>query len=204
MKPRAPTRAAPSGLVETDPDRRMRLLVGPRPDVDPARVEEAALVAERAVVAGEGLEDEVDRLPLALVGVDRVGVGGRNLVGHAAHEADLDAAVREDVGERHLLGDAHRLAAVGDRIAEDQQPRLAGDARERGQQQRAGRIDAGRRLMMLVEHDLEAFLFRDLPFLDEAVEQRRALLRVVVAVGQVDAHRLVSARVGQVRDRRFR
>ena len=38
--------------------------------------------------------------------------------------------------------------------------------------------------MMLVEHDVDAFRLGDLPLLDKAVVQRRALLRIVNAVRQ--------------------
>ncbi len=90
--------------------------------------------------------------------------------------------MRKDVGKRHLLSDAHRLSAVGHWIAQDQQPCLGRDTRQRRKQQRPRRVDAGRRLMMLIEHDLEAFLLGDLPFFDEAIEQRRTLFWVVVAI----------------------
>ena len=142
-----------------------------------AVMEEAALVAERAVVVGPAFDDQVERLPVALVHPHRVAVRRQDLVRHAAHEAGLEAAVRQHVDHRHLLGDAHRLAAVGDRIAEDQEPRLLGQPRQRRQHQRRRRIDAGRGLMMLVEHDLDAFVLGDQPFVDVAVVERRALRR---------------------------
>ena len=153
----------------------------------------------RAVVAGPGLDDEVHRLPLALVHAHRIAVGRQHLVGHAAHEAAFEPPFREDVDHRHLLGDAHRLPAVGDRIAEDQQPRLLGQPRQRGQHQRRRRIDAGRGLMMLVEHDLDALVLGDQPLVDVAVVERGALRRIVVAVGQRDADRLVFVGGRQVR-----
>ena len=111
--------------------------------------------------------------------------------------------MRQDVGERHFLGDAHRLATVGNRISEDEEPRCLGHPRQRGKQERAGRIDTGRRLMMLVEHDLQAALFRDLPLLDETIEQLGSLFRIVVPIGQIDAHRLVFARGRQIVIRGF-
>src|SRR5262249_59307122 len=46
------------------PDRRMRLLIGARPNIDVAVMEEPTLVAHRSVVAGPGLDDEVPGLPL--------------------------------------------------------------------------------------------------------------------------------------------
>ncbi len=169
----------------------MRLLIGTRPDVDVAVVKEAALVADRPVVTGPGLHDQVHRLPLAFVHAHGIAVGRQHLVGHATHETAIQPSLRQHVDHRHLLGDAHGLAAVGDRVAQDQQPRLAGQPRQRRQHQRCGRIDAGRGLMMLVEHDLDAFVLGDQPFVDVAIVERGALLRVVDAIGQGDADRFV-------------
>src|SRR6185312_16158950 len=76
--------------------------------------------------------------------------------------------------------------------------RLFGDARQRGQKERRRRIDAGRRLMMLVEHDLDAFLLGDLPLVDVAVVKRGALPRIVDAVRQTDADRFVFFRRRQI------
>ena len=53
-------------------------------------------------------------------------------------------------------------------------------------------------LMMLVEHDLDALFLGDLPLVDEAVVERRALLRVVVPVRQIDPDQFVSLRRRQV------
>src|SRR5579872_2420308 len=72
-----------------DPDRRMRLLIGTRPDVHGAVVEKAALVAERAIMRGPRLHDQVQRFPLPLVHAHGVAVGGQHLVGHAAHETSF-------------------------------------------------------------------------------------------------------------------
>ena len=138
------------------------------------------------------------RLPLALVHAHRIAVGRQYFVGHAAHEAAFEPAPREHVDHRHLLGDAHGLAAVGDRVAEDQQPRLLGQPRQRGEHQRRRRVDAGRGLVMLVEHDLDALVLRDQPLVDVAIVERGALLRIVVAVRQRDADRLVFVRRRQI------
>ena len=114
---------------------------------------------------------------MALVHAHGVAVGREDLVRHAAHESGFEPAMREHVDHGHLLGDAHRLAAVGDRIAEDEKPGLLGEPRQGSQHQRSGGVDAGRGLMMLVEHDLHAFVFGDQPFVDVAVVERGALHR---------------------------
>jgi hypothetical protein len=45
--------------------------------------------------------------------------------------------------------------------------------------------------MMLIEHDLDTFLLRDLPFADVAVIECRPLSGVVEAVWEVDPNRLI-------------
>ena len=57
------------------PHRRMRLLIGPGPDVDVAILEVFALPVEGFVVARHRLDDEIVRLPEPLHDVDGVGVG---------------------------------------------------------------------------------------------------------------------------------
>ena len=176
----------------------MRLLIGARPDVDVAVMEESSLVAHRPVVAGPGLDDEVHGLPLALVHAHRIAVGRQHFVWDAAHEAAFKPAPREHVHHRHLLGDAHGLAAVGDRVSQDQQPRLLGQPCQRGEHKGRCRVDAGRGLVVLVEHDLHALVLRDQPFVDVAIVERGTLFRVVVAVRQRDPDRLVFVRRRQI------
>ena len=133
----------------------MRLLIGARPDVDLPMMKEAAFPAKRSVVRGPRFQDQIVRLPEALAHPQRARVGRGNLVGHAAHEADLDSSARQIIDHRHLLGHAHGLAAVGDRIAEQQQSRAAGLARQHAEHDRRGGVEAGRGLMMLVEHEVQ-------------------------------------------------
>src|SRR5262249_34717301 len=74
------------------PDRRMRLLIGTRPNVDVAVMEELALMAHRSVVTGPGPDDEIDRLPLPLVHAHGIAVRRQPLLGQAAHETALEPA----------------------------------------------------------------------------------------------------------------
>ena len=62
-----------------DPDRRMRILVGPRPDVDVAVVVILAFEVERPVVCRHGLDDEVVCLPEPLHHVHGLAVGRHDL-----------------------------------------------------------------------------------------------------------------------------
>src|SRR5207245_8029121 len=108
-----------------DPDRWVRLLVRARPDVHLAVMEVLAFPVERTVVARPRLHDEVVSFPEAVHHPGRPMVPRRHLVRHPAHEPALEPAARVDVDHRHLLGHAHRLATVRDRVAEDQETRLA-------------------------------------------------------------------------------
>ena len=148
-------------------------------------------------MAGPRLHDQVVGLPEALLHPGGSMIAGGDLVGHAADESALQATARVHVDHRHLFGHPHGLAPVRDRIAQDQQPRLARVARERAHDDRGGRVQVRRGLVMLVHHDLEAEVLGDLPLVDEAVVEVGADLGVVVAVGQLDPDRVVLALVGQ-------
>ena len=95
----------------------MRLLIRPRPDIDVAVMEEAPFVADRTILRDPGLDDQVERFPVSLVHPNRIAIGRRDLPWDASHEADLYAAARHNVGERHFLGDADRLPPISDRIS---------------------------------------------------------------------------------------
>jgi hypothetical protein len=86
------------------PDRRMRLLPRPRPDVHLPVVEELALPVERPVMGGHRLDDEIVRVPEAVHYADRVLVGCRELVRHALDEPHVEASERDDIDGRKLLG----------------------------------------------------------------------------------------------------
>ena len=154
-----------------------------------AIMEMLALPVERLVVARHRLDDEVVRLPEAVHHADRVLVGGRELVGHALDEAHVEPAARDHVDGRKLLGAAQRVGPVADRIAEHQEPRVLGLPRQHRQPDDHRRRHAGRGLMMLVEHDVEAELVGQQPFVVVAVKQVGRDLRVALAVRQVDAQR---------------
>ena len=159
---------------------------------------EAAFEVEGAVVRGPGLDDQVVRLPQALAAAKGGDVGRRGLVGHAAHEAALEPAVGEQVDHRHFFGDAHRLVAVGDRVAEHQQSRLLGHAREGAEHHRRRGNHAGGGLVMFVEHDFQPEFVSLAPQVEVQAVELGALFRVEIAAGEIDPDRLVACGVGQV------
>ena len=108
----------------------MRLLPHPRPDVHLPVLKKLALPVEHLVVGGHRLEDEIVRLPEALHQLGRIAVGGGDLVGNALDESHVEAAARDHVDGREFLGGAQRVGPVPDRIAEHQEPRVFGDARQ--------------------------------------------------------------------------
>src|SRR6266699_1389633 len=114
------------GAPARDPHRRVRLLVDARPDVDVAVLKMLALPVERAVDRGHRLDDQVVRFPEAVHLPDRRAHRERHFIRHAAHQSHLQAPARDHVDHRELLGDAHRIETVGDRVAEREQPRALG------------------------------------------------------------------------------
>src|SRR2546425_7505402 len=181
----------------SDPDGRMRLLVRPRPDIHLPVVEVLPFPVEGTIVTGPGLQDQVVGLPKALHHTRWPVVAGRKLVRHAPDEADLQAAARVDVDHSHFLSHAHGLAPVGDRVAENEQPgpfRLAG---KNTHDDRTSRVKVGRRLVVLVDHNLKAQLFGDYPLVNITVVEVGPDLRVVIAVGKRDSDRVVLFRIGQ-------
>jgi hypothetical protein len=78
-----------------------------------------AFVAEWAVVVCPALNDKIERFPVPLVHPHRIAIRRQDLIRHAPYEPGLQATVRKHIYHRHLFGDANRLPAVGDRIAEN-------------------------------------------------------------------------------------
>jgi len=97
----------------------MRLLPDPRPDVDLAVLEELSVPIERRVVGGHRLDDEIVRLPESVHQLGRIAVRSGDLIGDALDEAHVEAAARDHIDGRKLLGGAQRIGPVADRIAED-------------------------------------------------------------------------------------
>ena len=182
------------GVGGRRPHRRMRLLVGPRPDVDVAVGEMLALPAERAVVMGQGLVDQVDRLPEALADADRVGVARGHLGAARFDKADFEPAARDDVGGRVFLGGAHRVLAHRDQVpmlssriflvCRATMPRI----------DRARAIEAIDPGMVLARGDVEPELVAQQVLVERFLEQPRRDFGIAIAVGQAGAHRIGARR----------
>src|SRR6266568_4534243 len=184
------------GAAACDPHRRVRLLVHARPDVDVAVLEMLALPVERAVDRGHRFNDEVVRLPEAVHLADRRAHRERHLVRHAAHQAHLQAPARDHVDHRELLGDAHRVEAVGDRVAEREEPRALRLPREDRERHRRDRAAAGRGRVVLVDHDVQAQLVGEHPLVEAVMVVLGHHAWIAVAAGKNHAQRLVLRRPG--------
>ena len=129
-----------------DPDRRMRLLVGPRPDVHRALVPEAALVVERAVVRRPGAHDEIDPVPQPL---DRLASGWcwRRRPRRRRRARSRQSSRPREMQSIIAISSATRIGSLrlADRVAEDADARLLRLAREDRGGERRGGVDAGRR-----------------------------------------------------------
>jgi hypothetical protein len=111
---------------ERHPHRRMRLLIGPRPDRNVLVRPVFALVGELRL--GPCLENDLDRLLEA-----RPRLAHRHAVHvvfarHAAGEARENASPRHRIGHRQLFGDAERIVQRHE-IAEHQELQLLGPLR---------------------------------------------------------------------------
>ncbi len=169
----------------------MRLLPRPRPDVDIAIVKESALPVEWSVLVGHCLENEIVRLPELVHHADGILVGAGELVRHAFDEAHLQPPARDHVDGGKLLGDAQRIGAMADRISEHQKARAPGLPRQHREADHHGRGHASRRLVVLVEHDVEAELIGEQPLVVEAVIELSGYSGIAFAVRQVHAQRAI-------------
>jgi hypothetical protein len=176
----------------------MRLLPHPRPDIDVAVLEKFSVPIEVFVVGGHRLQDKIMRLPEAVHQLGRIAIGGCDLVRDALDKTHVEPAARDHVDGRQLLGGAQRIGPVADRIAEHQKPGQFGGARRDGKPDHHRRRHAGRGLVMLVEHDVEAEIVAELPLVVIAMEQVGGDARVALSVRESDAQRagmLVPGRV---------
>src|SRR5262245_27203708 len=76
----------------------------------------------------------------------------------ASHEARDDAPPADAVEHSDFLGDADWIITAGQRITEETQLRVFRLPGERRSGERHARVNAGRRLVVLVQHDVEAKL----------------------------------------------
>jgi hypothetical protein len=148
----------PAGLdaQPRHPHWRRRLLVRSRPDVDIAVVEELAFPVERAVGRRHRFEDQIVRFPVTAHQIGGVTIRRRDLVRRAFDQSHLETAARQHVEPCQLLGHAHRIRPVGDRRAKGEEPCPLGFPGNDRKRHRHRHRQAGRRAVVLVDHDVEA------------------------------------------------
>ena len=133
------------------PDGRMRLLQRHLERIDLAEVVMLPLPAERPR-RSPGFHHQVMGFLKPLPVINRVAVGGPAFGAAAAHKAGDEAAARDAVDFRQLLGQPQRVVVNGQRIAHQDDFRLVRNAGQNGGFQVHRRPQAGRRAVMLVQH----------------------------------------------------
>ena len=167
---------------ERNPDRRMRLLIRPRPDRDVLELPELAVVRELRLLPR--LHDDLDRLLEARARFRHRHVVDVVFARHAAGEAGQDAAARDAVRHRQLLGDAQRIVDR-QQVAEDQELELLGALRRRRRHHVRRVHHAVRRGVVLVQADaVEAELVHLLPGFEVLCIGARADLRIEMIARQ--------------------
>ena len=187
------------------PNARIGLLQRHRPRIDDAVLVMRALPAERTL-AGPRCDDQIMRLLEALAVVGRIDAGGERLLATAAHDAGNQAALRDHVDHRQLLGEPDRVLGQGQRIAEQDDLRLFGHRGEDRGKDVAFRLHAERRVVVLVEHEafdalllgvdvmLEIFVIE--PAAGDRIEMlvrehQRGMADLKPDIGRVGRHRLL-------------
>ncbi len=120
------------------PDRRMRLLIRPRPHIDLTLVNPFAFVVERPVMGGPGFLDKINRFPKPLGRLGRITVRRKQFIRHTAHETALQPAIGNVIDHGHFLGAPDGIGKIGHRVAKDQYPRLLGLAGQDGKRHNTG------------------------------------------------------------------
>ena len=184
--------------LRRNPYRRVRRLVGPRPQIDVVQAEMIAVEGERAGL-GPRPDDQIVRLVEALVREIGVGAGGVVFRADAAHEAGDDPAFRQIVEHREFFSDVDRVVHQRQGTAEDRDLYPLGALDQRAGDQVRRRHQPIRGLMMLVDADrIEAELLGIDQRIDVAGVFLGALDRVVEAVRQYHPRRAVLRRLFEI------
>ena len=177
-----------------DPDRWMGSLVGARPEID---VLVAVMLAVECEGAGLGPrpDDQIVRLVKPLVAEGRVGHRCVVFGAEPADETGDEAALGEVVEHREFFGDGDRVVGDRKRPAEHADRRvLHAPGQSAGQQVGRRHHPVGGLVVFVDAHPVEAEPVGKLQLVEIAVVERRALLRVVIAVGKGE----VRPRIGLV------
>ncbi len=172
----------------------MRLLQRQRPGIDEQVIEMFALIAP-----GSGprpsLDDEVVRFLEQLAVVGRIGVIEELLAAGAAHPSGHQPPARDHVDFGQLLRHPQRILDDRQRIADQYDAHLFGDARQDRRLHVHHAAHAKRRAVMLVEGDrIESQLLRVAILVQIVVVVLRTFLRIKEAVGDAE-ERLIAKRL---------
>src|SRR5215469_4086474 len=149
-----------------------------------------ALPAERPLMRGQRLHDQVDRLPEALDIADRVSVSRYHLAVARFDEADFKPTARNDVGSRIFLGHPHWVGADRDQCPKAQNADLFDLAGENAEDHRARPIKAVDPGMVLDRDHVDPELIAQQVLVEAFLEQVGGDLWVTISVGEARAHRI--------------
>src|SRR5258708_16573358 len=140
------------------------------------------------------LDDKVVSLLKALTIVHRVGIGRPTFDAGAPDEARDQPSARDQIDLGKLFGEANRVIEDREWVTKENDLRLLRDAREDRRFEVHCGAEAGRRVVMLIEHQaVEAYLFAELVFVEVFVIQVRAERGIEVAIGKSEADGIAKA-----------
>ena len=132
--------------------------------------------------------DEVVSLLEAFAVVNWVCIGRPTFDPGAPDEAGDQASARDQIDLGKLFGEANRVIQDRQRVTEQHDLWLLRDAREDRRFEVHRGAEAGRRVVMLIEHQaVEAHFFAELVFVEVLVIEIRAERRIEVAIGKSEA-----------------
>ena len=123
-----------------------------------------------------------------------IGVGGETLNAGAAHEAGDQPAAGNHIYLGQFFGQADGVVEDGERVAQQHDLGLLGDAGQDGCLEVHGSAEAGGGVVMLVEHQaVETHLFRVFILVQVHIVEFGTSLRVEVAVGEGETDGVIGA-----------
>jgi len=178
-----------------DPDRRMRLLHRPRPDVDIALLVEAA-VERKGVLFGPGPHYQVVRLVVPLAQHARVlAIGETGVHRRPDREPGDQPPARDAVDHREFLGNPGRRVIERQGVAHHAKRGVGGAPRQgRGDQIGRRHQPITVRMMLVDAHRVEPAFGSEFEFVHEVVVHQVRTPRVKQRGVDVDPHRGILSR----------